>query len=58
MLGSGAYFAGTLDTWTRSTYWITKRRKILISLTEFIERIFNGARRKVKRMRQAAQLIK
>ena len=25
MLGGGADFAGTpLDTWTRSTYWITK----------------------------------
>ena len=26
-LGRAANFEGTLDTWTRSTYWIAKRSK-------------------------------
>ena len=58
MLGRGAYFAGTIDTRTRITYWTTKRRKTLISRTEFIEHVFNGVMRKWKRMRLAALLIK
>ena len=31
LLGRGAYFAGTIDTWTRGAYWNTKRWKRYIS---------------------------
>ena len=41
LLGRGADFAGTLDTYTRSTYWVTKWRERQVLLTEFISRMFN-----------------
>ena len=39
VLGREAYLAGTLDTRTRSTFWVTMKCKRQVSLTEFIAHI-------------------
>ena len=40
VLGREVYLAGSPDTWTRSTFWITKRSKRQFSHEDFIADIF------------------